>query len=80
MSGGNDVYLTDSIVEQGKLFFVQELDVSITAQGEDKLIHQREIKGVQKLGLSVAAHERTKPKPINDRLRRKKKCFKKSIV
>ena len=63
MSEGNDVYLTDSIVEQGKLFFVGELDVSITAQGKDKLIHQREIKGVQKRGLSVIAHERTDGNP-----------------
>lgn len=63
MSEGNDVCLTDSIVEQGKLFFVRELDVSITARGEDKLIHQREIKGVQRLGLSVRAHERTNQTP-----------------
>lgn len=40
-------------------FFVQELDVSITAQGKDKLIHQRDIKGIQKLGLSVITDERT---------------------
>lgn len=63
MSEGNDVYLTDSIVEQAKLFFVRGLDVSITARGKDKLIHQREIKGVQKRGLSVIAHERADENP-----------------
>lgn len=62
------------------MFFAQELDVSIMAQGKDKLIHQREIKGVQMLGLSVIAHKRTKLKPINDRLRRGKECFMKRIV
>ena len=41
------------------MFFVQELDVSIMARGKDKPIHQREIKGVQMLGLSVIAHKRT---------------------
>lgn len=41
------------------MFFVQELDVSITALGKDKLIHQREIKGVQMLGLSVIAYKGT---------------------
>lgn len=45
-------------------FFVfEKLDVSITAQGWDKLIHQREIKGVQKHGLSVAEDERTNENP-----------------
>lgn len=63
MSEGNDVYLTDSAVEHGKCVFVRELDVSITAQGKDKLIHQRENKGVQKLGLSIIAHERTNQNP-----------------
>lgn len=37
--------------------------MSITVLGEDKLIHQREIKGVQKRGLSVIAHERTGEDP-----------------
>lgn len=55
LSEGNDVYLTDSIV----LGFFQQLDVSLTAQGRDQLIHQREIKGAQKLWLSVMAHKKT---------------------
>lgn len=37
--------------------------MSITAQGKKKLIHQREIKGVQTHGLSIIAHERTNKNP-----------------
>lgn len=50
-------------MEQGKLLFVQGLDESITAQGADKVMHQREITGVQNLGLSVEAHERANRNP-----------------
>lgn len=60
-----------------KTLSVQELDVSIRAEGEDKLIHQREIKGCSKerfVSLSTWK-DKTKTHQWQIKKKRKKKMF-----
>lgn len=49
--------------------------MSVTTRGRKKLIHHKEIKGVQKHGLSIMAHERTNKNPPMTDKEGKKEMF-----